>query len=198
MDEKNFSHDQSVAEMPFLSGIHQNTYANLTSAGVVLYTAGSAWSLVRNIPKVKSSLETSRAILEKEVPIALKVAETGKVALEKSSVNIAIASLESTEAPLKEIKKINNSLYPEMQKKFEKITQMAGDLPYISASDVANVVAEYQLEPKNHIDLTAVEAANQLVDQNLEKVDQIITGLKTAAEHIEQDDQEWSVKFATK
>ncbi|HIW89402.1 MAG TPA: hypothetical protein H9869_05975 [Candidatus Ligilactobacillus excrementipullorum] len=85
-----------------------------------------------------------------------------------------------------------------MQKKFEKITQMAGDLPYISASDVANVVAEYQLEPKNHIDLTAVEAANQLVDQNLEKVDQIITGLKTAAEHIEQDDQEWSVKFATK
>lgn len=56
MDEKNFSHDQSVAEMPFLSGIHQNTYANLTSAGVVLYTAGSAWSLVRNIPKVKSSL----------------------------------------------------------------------------------------------------------------------------------------------
>lgn len=82
-----------------------------------------------------------------------------------------------------------------MQKRFEKITQMAGDLPYITPRDVANVVTEYQLEPKNHIDLTAVEAANHLVDQNLEKVDQIITGLKTAAEHIEQDDQEWSAKF---
>ncbi|GKS82234.1 hypothetical protein LPAF129_19200 [Ligilactobacillus pabuli] len=120
-----------------------------------------------------------------------------KVALERASVDAAIASLESTQAPLKEIKKINNSLYPEMQKKFEKIIQMASDLPYITASDVANVVAEYQLEPKNHIDLTAVEEANQLVDQNLERVEQIIKGLKTAAEHIEQDDQEWSAKFSS-
>ncbi|WEV56435.1 hypothetical protein [Ligilactobacillus acidipiscis] len=121
-----------------------------------------------------------------------------KIALQKNSVNSAITSLKSTKEPLKEIKKINSSLYPAMQKKFKQLTRDACELPYITASDVADVVAKYQLEPKHHIDLDAVESVNKMVDDNLERVDSLIKGLKTAAEHIEQDDKKWSAEFAPK
>ncbi|WP_158609199.1 hypothetical protein, partial [Ligilactobacillus salitolerans] len=61
----------------------------------------------------------------------------------------------------------------------------------------AEVVERHHLEPKYHVDLDKIEASNQLVDQNLERIDNLIKGLKQAAEHIEQDDKDWAVKFTT-
>ncbi|GBG95166.1 hypothetical protein LFYK43_16250 [Ligilactobacillus salitolerans] len=118
-----------------------------------------------------------------------------KIALQKDSVDAAIASLKASEEPLKNIKKINNQIYPDMQKRFQQIIDDACDLPYITPKDVAEVVERHHLEPKYHVDLDKIEASNQLVDQNLARIDNLIKGLKQAAEHIEQDDKDWAVKF---
>lgn len=42
-----------------------------------------------------------------------------------------------------------------------------------------------------------IEFPNQLVDQNLARIDNLLRGLKQASEHMEQDDKDWAVKFMT-
>lgn len=177
-DDANF--DQSGQAILLADGVGQSLHQqfNRNTAGGLL-----------------NQLATVAAIGAQTVNFTEHTLDSGQIAIEKGAIEVGIATLEEAKAPLRAIKKINQTIYSDMKVDFQRIAEQATQLPYITAKDVEDVIQRYRLKPKYNVDLKAVERVHQLVDTQIVVINGLEKALKMTASHVEQQDSQWAKKF---
>ena len=133
----------------------------------------------------------------KQVGVAASVvASAGKILVDDAALASAIASLKAAKAPLKAIKHENNTIIEEMERALRNAKSEALSIPYITASDVEEVVESHGLAVHYNVKESEINQVNHEIDSQLEIINQLIAGIRQTASHAQLHDQEWATKFS--
>ena len=133
----------------------------------------------------------------KQVGVATSVvASAGKILVDDAALASAIASLKAAKAPLKAIKHENNTIIEEMERALRNAKSEALSIPYITASDVEEVVESHGLAVHYNVKESEINQVNHEIDSQLEIINQLIAGIRQTASHAKSHDQEWATNFS--
>lgn len=124
------------------------------------------------------------------------VASAGKILVDDAALASAIASLNAAKAPLKAIKRENNTIIEEMERALRNAKSEALSIPYITASDVEEVVESHGLAVHYNVKESEINEVNHEIESQLEVINQLIAGIRHTASHARSHDQEWAAKFS--
>lgn len=123
------------------------------------------------------------------------VASVGKVLVDDAMAGEAITALRAAKGPLQKIKKENSQIMKEMADSLNKLRYEAAALPLIKMSDVDEVIAKHRLSVKNTVDEHAIRTVNDQIDDQLEDIERLISGIRNAVTSAQSQDRAWAGKF---
>lgn len=122
-------------------------------------------------------------------------AYSGMIALNSAQVDLALKHLEQTKVPLQEVNATTNNILPEMSRSYQKLTEKAASLPYITTSDIERITNQFSLDPNKNIDQEQLLSIQTNVTKQTTQVKSVMQSIEDTRTHIKSQDAQWARDF---